>query len=655
MISKYTFGKPFNTNAVIKDLPVSTDFPAYLTLSKDLTSFSTDLSKDDVIYGLGESVRGINKRGYRYISNCSDDFSHTEDKSSLYAAHNFIIVDGATKYGIFVDYPSKVYFDLGYTDPDVMTVSVEEVGHDVYVIEGNSVMDIIKEFRGLIGESYIAPYWAFGYQQSRWGYNSADDIRAVVKGYRSNNIPLESVFVDIDYMDNYKDFTINEETFPKFNEFVKEMQAENIHLVPIIDAAVKLEEGYSVYEEGVANNYFCKDEDGNDFVTAVWPGLSVLPDFLNPEARDWFGMKYEVLTSMGIDGFWNDMNEPALFYSEKNLKKTMSELQKYANMKLTLSDLWSFKDMVNGLANSPEDYRSFYHNVDGEMVRHDKVHNIYGYNMTVSAADAFKKLEPDKRFLMISRASYIGMHRYSGIWTGDNSSWWAHIELLMHQLPNINMCGFLYTGADTGGFNQNTTEDHMMRFMELSLFTPLMRNHAALGTRDQELYRFKDIDSFRNIVNLRYGFIPYLYSEYLKAVKNNTLMFTPMGIAFPEDKTARHIEDQLMVGDSIMIAPVYKQNAVGRYVYLPEDMTMIRFRSLTDRDVVPMSAGHHYVDVALNEVLVFVRKDAIFFTGKAAQSTAELANNEYTFYSAEGFKGEYEMYTDVDKSTVLKN
>ena len=289
------------------------------------------------------------------------------------------------------------------------------------------------------------------------------------------------------------------------------------------------------------------------------------------------------------------------------------------------------------------------------MVRHDKVHNIYGYNMTVSAADAFKKLEPDKRFLMISRASYIGMHRYSGIWTGDNSSWWAHIELLMHQLPNINMCGFLYTGADTGGFNQNTTEDHMMRFMELSLFTPLMRNHAALGTRDQELYRFKDIDSFRNIVNLRYGFIPYLYSEYLKAVKNNTLMFTPMGIAFPEDKTARHIEDQLMVGDSIMIAPVYKQNAVGRYVYLPEDMTMIRFRSLTDRDVVPMSAGHHYVDVALNEVLVFVRKDAIFFTGKAAQSTAELADNEYTFYSAEGFKGEYEMYTDVDKSTVLKN
>lgn len=655
MISKYTFGKPFNTNAVIKDLPVSTDFPAYLTLSEDKTSVTSPLGKDDVIYGLGENVRGINKRGYRYISNCSDDFSHTEDKASLYAAHNFIVIDGAIKYGIFVDFPAKVYFDLGYTDPDIMTISVEEANYNMYIIEGSSVLEIIKEFRGLIGESYIAPYWAFGYQQSRWGYHSADDIREVVKGYRSNNIPLESVFVDIDYMDNYKDFTINEETFPEFNEFVKEMQAENIHLVPIIDAAVKLEEGYSVYEEGVANNYFCKDEDGNDFVTAVWPGLSVLPDFLNPKARDWFGMKYEVLTSMGIDGFWNDMNEPALFYSEKNLKKTMSELQKYANMKLTLSDLWSFKDMVNGLANNPEDYRSFYHNVNGEMVRHDKVHNIYGFNMTVSAADAFKKLEPDKRFLMISRSSYIGMHRYSGIWTGDNSSWWTHIELLMHQLPNINMCGFLYAGADTGGFNHNTTDDHMMRFMELSLFTPLMRNHAALGTRDQELYRFKDIDSFRNIVNLRYGFIPYLYSEYLKAVKNNTLMFTPMGIAFPEDMTARHIEDQLMVGDSIMIAPVYKQNAVGRYVYLPEDMTMIRFRSLTDRDVVPMSAGHHYVDVALNEVLVFVRKDAIFFTGKAAQSTAELTDNEYTFYSAEGIKGEYEMYTDVDKSTVLKN
>lgn len=655
MISKFSFGKPFNTNAVVKDIPSSSDFPAYLTLGNGNLSISASLAADEIIYGLGETVRGINKRGHRYVSNCSDDFSHTEDKASLYAAHNFILADGCIKYGIFVDYPAVVTFDIGYTDSDIMTISVEDANYDLYVIEGNSLKDIIREFRELIGQSYVAPKWAFGYQQSRWSYETADKVREVVRGYRNNNIPLESVFIDIDYMDNYKDFTVNETAFPDFSGFVQEMKQEHIHLVPIIDAAVKVEEGYEVYEEGVEGNYFCKDENGNDFITAVWPGLSVLPDFLNEDARHWFGMKYRYLTDMGIDGFWNDMNEPALFYSEKNLKHTMNELKKYADMKLTLTDLWAFKDLVNGLANNPDDYRSFYHNVNGERVRHDRVHNIYGYNMTVSAADAFKELEPDKKILMISRASYIGMHRYSGIWTGDNSSWWAHIELLMHQLPNINMCGFMYVGADIGGFNQNTSEDHLMRFMELSLFTPLMRNHAALGTRDQELYKFRHVNDFRNIVRLRYGFIPYLYSEYIKSIQTGSLMFTPLGIEFPDDDIARHIEDQLLVGENIMIAPVYKQNASGRYVYLPEDMTMLRFRSLEDLDVTPLDAGHHYISVALNEVLVFVRKDAFFFTGKAAMNTDELADNEYTFYAADGFKGSYSLYTDINEYTVLEN
>lgn len=655
MVSKFTFGKPIKTEAVIKNFPLCNTIPDFIELCEDKKSFTATLGYDDVIYGLGESVRGINKRGFKYISNCSDDFSHTEDKSSLYAAHNFFIVDGEEKYGVFVDFPGKVYFDMGYTDLNKISVSVEDNFYDLYVIEADSVTQIIKEFREMIGQSYIAPYWAFGYQQSRWSYNTADDVRAIVKGYRDNQIPLEAIYLDIDYMDNYKDFTISEKNFPDFDNFIKEMADQHIHLVPIIDAAIKKEDGYDVYEEGVAGNYFCKGKDGRDFVTAVWPGKSVLPDFLNSEAREWFGMKYKFLMEKGIDGFWNDMNEPALFYSENNLKKTMEELKKYVDMDLTLSDLWAFKDLVNGLANNPEDYKSFFHNYNGELVRHDKVHNIYGYYMTRAASEAFRKIAPEKRILMYSRASYIGMHRYSGIWTGDNSSWWSHIELLMHQLPNINMCGFMYVGADTGGFNQNATEDLVMRFVELSMFTPLMRNHSALGTRDQELFRFKNVKTFRNLITLRYGMIPYLYSEYLKAIKNNTLMFTPLGIAFPDDTNCRHIEDQLMVGESIMIAPIYKQNAVGRYVYLPEDMTMIRFRSLDDRDIVPIKAGHHYLHVALHEVLVFVRKNHLFFTGAAVNNTTEIKNRNFTFYAAEGFNGHYELLTDINQTSIITN
>lgn len=631
MITKYTFGSPFRTEAVIADIPACTQaLPETVGISNDSRTLTINLAPDDIVYGLGENIGGINKRGRKYISNCTDDPNQTESRHSLYAAHNFAVIDGENIcMGLFIDYPSIVTFDIAFTDKDVMTIEVDGTDYDLYIIEGKSPLEIIGEFRKIIGESYIAPKWAFGYIQSRWGYMNEEDVREVVSGHRDNHLPLDGICMDIDYMTRYEDFTINEERFPDFADFVAEMKHDNIHLIPIIDAGVKIEDGYEIYEEGVKNNYFCKDADGNDFVAAVWPGRVHMPDFLNPEARKWFGEHYACLTDIGIDGFWNDMNEPALFYSDKSLKAVFEKLHEYDGKDIDLQDLWDFQGMVTSLANNPEDYRSFYHNVDGKMVRHDKVHNLYGYNMTRSASEAFDKIAPGRRILMFSRSSYIGMHRYGGIWTGDNASWWSHIELIMHQLPALNMCGFLYCGADTGGFGADTTEELLMRFIELSMFTPLMRNHAALGTRLQEIYQFKDIDSFRNLLNLRYSLIPYLYSEYIKAVKNNTLLFTPIGMIYRKDREARLVEDQLFVGESIMIAPVYKENARGRYVYLPEDMLMLRFRSPIDYDEEMMSAGHHYVSVDVNEVLIWVRKDHALILGKGAESTAEISHNNF--------------------------
>lgn len=657
MITKYTFGSPFRTEAVIADIPACTQaLPDAVGISNDSRTLTIKLAPDDIIYGLGENIGGINKRGRKYISNCTDDPNQTESRHSLYAAHNFAVIDGENIcMGLFIDYPSIVTFDIAFTDKDVMTIEVDEADYDLYIIEGKSPLEIIGEFRKIIGESYIAPKWAFGYIQSRWGYINEDDVREVVSGHRDNHLPLDGICMDIDYMTRYEDFTINEERFPDFADFVAEMKHDNIHLIPIIDAGVKIEDGYEIYEEGVKNNYFCKDANGNDFVAAVWPGRVHMPDFLNPEARKWFGEHYACLTDKGIDGFWNDMNEPALFYSDKSLKAVFEKLHEYDGKDIDLQDLWAFQGMVNSLANNPEDYRSFYHNVDGKMVRHDKVHNLYGYNMTRSASEAFDKIAPGRRILMFSRSSYIGMHRYGGIWTGDNASWWSHIELIMHQLPALNMCGFLYCGADTGGFGADTTEELLMRFIEMSMFTPLMRNHAALGTRLQEIYQFKDIDSFRNLLNLRYSLIPHLYSEYIKAVKNGTLLFTPIGMIYRKDREARLVEDQLFVGESIMIAPVYKENARGRYVYLPEDMLMLRFRSPIDYDEEMMSAGHHYVSVDVNEVLIWVRKNHALILGKGAESTADISHDNFNVIKC-GDVSSYIYFDEYENEgeTILK-
>lgn len=254
------------------------------------------------------------------------------------------------------------------------------------------------------------------------------------------------------------------------------------------------------------------------------------------------------------------------------------------------------------------------------MIRHDLVHNLFGFNMTRAAGEALQKIAPEKKMLLFSRSSYIGMHRYGGIWTGDNQSWWSHILLNLKMMPSLNMCGFLYAGADLGGFGSDTTRDLLLRWLALGVFTPLMRNHTAIGTREQECYRFGQIEDFRHVIGVRYRLIPYLYSEYLKAVENDEMYFRPLGFDYPDDRRAVETEDQLMLGDEVMIAPVYTQNVSGRTVYLPEEMKFVKFMPDGSLHEEILSQGTHYVEVALNEVPLFIRKDRCIPVMDAAQN-----------------------------------
>lgn len=650
MIRKYTYGAPLRTDAVTSEIPAESGALSYgAVCTKDGFSFTYTMDSDAVVYGLGEANRGINKRGYCYISDCTDDPNHTEDKRSLYGAHNFIVVWGKETFGLFFDYPSRLTFDIGYTRMDTLTVSCGNADLDLYVITGSSPYDIVKQFRHIIGRSYIPPKFAFGFGQSRWGYRTKEDFRKVARGYRENHIPLDMIYMDIDYMDSYKDFTLGEQ-FAGFPEFVREMKDSHIRLIPIIDAGVKVEDGYDIYEEGVQNRYFCQREDGSDFVAAVWPGDTHFPDFLDPDARKWFGDKYRFLTDQGIEGFWNDMNEPAIFYSREGLDEAKALARKFADGEDGRWDgagsvgVWQMGDKLQSLANSPEDYRRFYHKINGTKVRHDKVHNLYGFNMTRAAGEAFDRIDPGRRFLMFSRSSYIGMHRYGGVWTGDNKSWWSHILLNLKMMPSLNMCGFLYAGADLGGFGADTTRELLLRFLALGVFTPLMRNHAAMGTREQECYQFENIEDFRHVIGVRYRLLPYLYSEYMKAALNDDLYFKPLAFVYPEDKMAVRIEDQLMLGNEIMIAPVYEQNGKGRYVYLPEEMKFVKF--LPDGSISEelLGQGIHYVDIALNEVPLFIRKGKCIPVAETAECVDEIDTEHLRMIGYDG--AEYVLYDD---------
>ena len=658
MVRRYQFGTPIlDTESVvykpgIQPLPVP-----YLSMTMEQTGirFSYAMEKDCAVYGLGESVRGINKRGFRYASYCSNSSLHIETLSNMYGAHNFLVVSGKHTFGVFVDSPGKVVYDIGFTEMNQMEITSEIPDFELYIIEGESVKDICRRFREIIGRSYIPPRWAFGYQQCRWGYRDTDEIRRVVSELEEAGFPLDAMGVDIDHMDDYKTFTLDPVHYGDMGELARQMREKNIHLVPNLDPGIKIEKGYQVYEEGVEKGYFCKDSQGKDFVGAVWPGRCHFPDFLRPEVRQWYGSHYRALTDLGVDGFWNDMNEPTLFFTDRSLKEALDAVDEARTTRMDHNVRRKMLNTVNGMANNPQDYKEMFHIVDGKPVSNDVLHNLYGFNMLRASSEGLDAIFPEKRTLIFGRSTCIGSHRYAGMWQGDNYAWWSHLLMNLKMLPSLNMCGYLYNGADLGGFLTNTSEDLLIRWTQLGVFTPLMRNHSAFKSRRQEPNLFGSRQVLRDIIRIRYMLIPYLYSEFMRCALENDLLFRPLAFDFPQDTDAREVEDQLLLGDGLMIAPIYTQNATGRYVYLPEDMLMVRLSAPEEREYIPMEKGHHYIHVALEEMVFFLRKNKVLPLATPAQNTVSMDWEHLELLCNVGEQSSYSLYRDDGLSKDYEN
>ena len=637
MIEKYSFGTHPETGAVVAAVREGERLPYFTAKGEGQgTRFTCPLERGDIVYGLGETMRGINKRGGRYVSFNSDNPHHNDSMPSLYGSHNFLLVSGERTFGAFFDTPARAVFDIDLNGSGKIDVLCER-GVTVYIVEGESCNDIARQFLAAIGKSYLPPLWAFGFGQSRWGYKCEKDIRSVANGYGRAGLPLDYICLDIDYMDRYIDFTVNKKRFPDMKSFVSEMKARGVRLVPIVDAGIKIEPGNPVFDEGVEKGYFCKNLEGKDFSAAVWPGLTHFPDFMKKEAREWFGRQYKFYTDLGFEGFWNDMNEPAIFYSEYSKGK--------AGDRACGDPLYKGGAYLN-------DYKSFTHDMDGETVPHWEVHNLFGAKMTEASSEGLQKLL-DTRFLLFSRSSYIGAHRYGGIWTGDNNSSWLMLRRNFTMMPGLNLCGFLFSGADTGGFGGNCSRELLLRWLALSCFTPLMRDHTTIFTRRQECYRYCGKRDFKSILSFRYRILPYLYSEFMKAALASDLLFRPLAFSYPKDEKAKSVEDELLVGDSILIAPVMEKGAKGRTVYLPEDMTEVRWNGKVFTET-PAAKGEHFVKVPLHDIVFYIRKGKCVPVSKGGRNTSEVDLKDVTLL---GDGKEYTQYLDdgLTRDCTAKN
>jgi alpha-glucosidase len=613
----YSFGQPFETGAFIKSPKSfawqSSEAPDLFEVEHGSNSeeikITFNLGDDDSIVGLGQHMGSINCRGNFYRLFSTDNPVHIPSARSMYAAHGFMMILRDAPLGIFIDSAGETIIDVGWGDREKLTINVKGPGCYLTLIEGSSPQDIQSKYLELVGQSYVPPRWAFGYQQSRWSYPDEASVREVATKFFEHQIPCDVIHIDIHYMNGYRVFTVDEKKFPNLSKLASDLREKDIKLITIIDPGVKVEQGYSVYDEGVSREYFCKRRDHKgDFVGAVWPGLTVFPDFFRAEVRKWWGEKYKILKDQGIAGFWNDMNEPAIFYTPEAFDifaKKISDFHKKGSYTEELGNLL-FDKRVCG---QDSYYDEFVHEVEGQEVLHKKVHNLYGARMTQAAAEGLAHDNPGKKNFLLSRSSYPGMHRYAAIWTGDNHSWWEHLSLNTQMLMSLNLSGFMFCGADTGGFSGDCSPDLLVRWTQIGCFSPFFRNHAAVWAKNQEPWSFdsRTLELCREIIKVRYSLLPYMYTEYVHSVFNRASYIKGLFMEYSEAR-ARLSDDTFMCGRSLVVAPVVQPGAVGRHVWLPKDH-WLRL-DYADGGLVGktlQSPGDAYVGASINETPIFLR------------------------------------------------
>ncbi|GAA4332105.1 glycoside hydrolase family 31 protein [Mucilaginibacter gynuensis] len=565
------------------------------------------LYADEKFIGLGEKTGGLNRRGTHYVNWNTDASRHTIETDPLYKTFPFFIGlhDGLT-YGLFFDNTHKSYFDFGATTDDEMSWFGADGGDmNYYFFGAQTVAGIIKDYTWLTGRMDMPPLWSLGYQQCRYSYMSAEELLDVAANFRKRKIPADVIYCDIDYMDNYKIFTWNKEAFPDPKGMIDQLKAINFKVVSIVDPGIKVEEGYKQYDEGVAKDYFATYSNGDKYIASVWPGRCYFPDFFNDEVKEWWGASFTALTEPGIEGFWNDMNEPAAWGQ---------------NIPLNVK----FGDKYIG-----------------------EVRNVYGMEMTKATYNGTRKILGNKRPFVLTRAAYCGTQRYSAVWTGDNTATDEHMLYGQRLINSLGLVGMSFAGVDIGGYTGNPTPELMLRWNSLGVYIPMFRNHAEIGTAMREPWHWGDINEkvIKKDIEQRYKLLPYIYSGFYHSAQTGLPLSRTLAIHHTNDENVFNLkyQNQFMFGDALLVAPVESTKLLAD-VYLPEGNW---YRLTTGEQYEGAQAV--VVPAPLTDLPVFVKGGSIIPMQSVIQSTSEKGDGilelniwngndatEYVYYEDDG-------------------
>ncbi len=578
-------------------------------IGEQVTAYKT-MQEDERFVGLGEKVGPLDRRGQGYQNWNTDNFAYGPGSDPLYCSIPFYIgIHNGTSYGLFMDNSHKTFFNFGASNHRFSSFSADQGDMNYYFIHGGGdVPSILEAYTWLTGRMKMPPLWGLGYQQCRYSYYPDAEVVTVADTFRSKEIPADAIVLDIHYMDKYKIFSWDPKRFPDPAGLIRHLKDNNFHIVVMCDPGIKVEKGYEPYESGVENDVFIKYPDGELYQGEVWPGWCHFPDFTNPEAREWWKNQFPYYTNLGVDGFWNDMNEIAT---------------------------WGQMLPENLLVD-----------FDGNTDTMRKGRNVYGLCMSRSTYEGTSTLM-NKRPFNLTRSAYAGIQRYAAVWTGDNVASDEHMLLGIRLVNSMGLSGVAYAGYDVGGFVGNASEHLFARWIQAGAFSPFFRGHSMVNSRDSEPWAFgEEVEEVsRNYIRLRYKLLMYLYSTFYESTQTGMPVSRSLVLEHPHDPEVYdpRFENQYLYGQSILVAPHESTREITK-VYLPAGEWYDFFSNKLHTGGQTL-----YVDCAINKLPLYVKGSAILpVCPEIGNSTKELGDtleihvfkgsnpNDFVYYEDDG-------------------
>ncbi len=606
---------------------------------------------DEHYFGLGDKPGPLDRREQAFSMWNTDAYGFQESTDPLYKTiPYFMAFRAGHALGVFLDNTWRSSFDFGKELP--RTYSFGAVGGplDYYVFYGPTPKHVVETYAWLTGTMSLPPLWSLGFQQSRYSYMSQSRVLEIADRLRADQIPSDAIYLDIDYQQQNRPFTVDHDRFPDFPGMISQLAAKNFHVVAITDLHIANypNHRYAPYDSGIAGDHFVKNPDGSVYTGIVWPGPSVFPDFTRAQTRKWWGSLYKDFSHQGVAGFWNDMNEPSVFSSPT---KTMPE------------------DVVHRIHEPGFNKRT---------ATHAEIHNMYGMENSRATFEGLQQLNPDLRPFVLTRASYSGGQRYAATWTGDNSSTWNHLRLTTPMIENLGLSGFALTGADVGGFAGTPQQDLLTKWLEIAAFQPIDRDHTEKGSGDQEPWvGGPEPEAIRRrFIEERYRLMPYLYTLAEEASRTGMPIERPLFLEFPDATKDGHpididgqVAGEFLVGPNILVAaPPYPDKLdnytvefpssnwydywTGQVVPKPKPVARDANAPPNVIDLLPLTIS---IQPELASLPVFVRGGAILPIAPLMQSTNEIPQGALTLrvYSGDACTGH--LYLDDGKTYAYKS